>query len=1130
MAKAYQKIQKSQQHPGSRAQINIALDDSFLSQHDHDLSNRSPEDAISQSLFSQAPYNLHGVPKHQDHPNVNRVSLGNSKELLARLAGLDSIPNNPNPKNISNFPGTSLDLDNCRQSPLKIDKTSMVQVHNSNLSRELRGKRLSGQGLLKRTSVPHASSSILDSTRADISQGADGLEEQQVKRPGHSTTKAADDDTIRKVAGGESPQPSKKRHRDSTDVQSQTSRNDDLQSDDAQTAKSTSPSNKRQRTDAGESVPADSPETELSPNERMFTFPGVQIIGTKSVRTPMMKYWEGMTTIPASEVNIPKDQVKLLGELKWIPQDPGVSERLCHVPPDLLSRWNKIAQRRQHWAEKQEQIHDRPLTPTPQGTNPSVNGSQSVGTPVSEWEPSEPSYSPRNILPPDSSPTRKGADHATPIRAGTQDSGGQFQASRDVDTGNEIQIVSQTQTIRPNFVDSRDVPNEISEHISQPLNEESMKSRGHEFPVPVAGSNLFQTLDRSRSADVKQKEHDPSSTQKGLHDQSGPGNKLDVSKPHDEQSGDESDESNYDEMETSVPYALGENFPLSSQPEQEMSSSGPSLPKFIGANIQVVETPVVKTTRRRCEKQNEEQVRYEIPSSSSQGDVTSSSSRVLNTHHSQDSHRQSGLSQEAPNPSLPEPENDSLRVDVLGTQTQISSMQTSSIHAPSQATLQSSSDVVLDSSRPVQRQRGSSIFRLEPSDHPSSLPYASPHPPALSRPNEPRQDFTREHFTPEGAWQLLGSPSKAPRSLSGNDPAAQKPSHTPDVELVARRQGFIGKDNRSAEAQRIYEKFRNAYSPYSGDFTHFTNMCSKLRTIREKGILWRSFLWDDFIILSLEEYPRYLEQHADQDPETLDYGEFFCSKFSRPRYKKRSLTANEIEVAASQVVPPPMASPESPPNPSQLVIKTEAKEENQNELLQGEGANISFTASLVDKFSDLRARSLGFTSNVDQKPTVAELDTEMVVSTQSDANSIHSTSHQSDIDMAEDDVPEIDETQEADYSHHETASIELGDDVDDRHVSHSSALDPTASSADYCDPEPPRQRERRPWFRSLKNIFPTGPVWSDDPNTPFKRWARQDQNLLQEINRRGGTKVTLDEKGVIRRPTYNRGAKSTQGL
>lgn len=1105
MTMACEKIQKTRGHAGSNGQTNPGLTDSFVSQRDQTMPpNHSENNSLSQLLFSQPPTDMrYGAPK--GNLMTNRVSLNGSSDLLGLLARSNPIQTNDTPT------------------------PSYIEQEVDNLIAECR----------------------------------DRIAQPPNEPDDHGRTHT--------VGTGDNQQFSKKRHRGSTDAPSQAAHDDDLGSQGPQRP-NTSPSKKRQRIDAGEVMPADPAESEKVQNKPVPSLPTVQIISTKtdSVCPSVTNPWEGMIKIPFSEVDIPKDQADLLEGLKWIPQDPGVSAPLCHVPPHLLTKWNNIARRRQNLAEEaqeeeeveeEDQVSERALTPTPQDPYTS---------PI-PWSPSPNRAPARDILPRDTaSPPR----YRRPIRKPPTPSGTQHSVDRSAE-GGVVGVVNGSCSApshprQEDIVSSNDDINTADQQCSPSPEEVTTKPRnpvslGHDpsdgpSPKPNASKSLDVANDQPPSPTQEDSNYEPPAEIPSFKSE------LLI-----ESSGDESDEP---EMETYVPFALGGSLPLSSQPEQELTSSGPSLPRFVGGTIQVVETPAVYATRLNPEKQIKQRAGFQLPSSQqpcSQAAKTSPSSRILNTYRSQDSHGHSDLSQEAPNPSLPLLEDQSLCVDVLCTQT-------SSVHAPSQATVQSSSDVVLDSSRPVQRQRGSSIFHLDPSDDPSYFPHASCHSLPMSQLHEPSQDSSRGPFSLDGASQLPElfpmefttwvaahgeSPSKCsrPPRCEGVD-TGQKASHSPNIELVARRQGFIGKSDKYAEAQTIYEKFCNDYSPYSGDFAHFTEMCSKLQIMRQKGQLQRSFLWDDFVIQHLEEYPLYFAERTPQESKTLNYEDFFCSRFSRPQHKKRSLTAHGVDIVASQFVPPTSAELGNPPVPHQVTIQGEV---TKDKAMQSEVANASFTASLVEKLSHLHARSFGdvpvpdvhtptatqsspsssagtgsgsvevkieaddsfnepigsqiITSSNDQKPMPFSHDEEMVDATQYDTDNIRIAPDPNDVDMAETGVDEIDEIQEADDTHHETASIELGDDTDDRRISTSPAPPVALGSLNNAEPEPLRQR--RPWFRSLRKIFPTGPVWSDDPDTPFKRWARQDQNVLQELHRRGGARVLTDEKGVIRRPTYN---------
>ncbi|KAJ5468280.1 hypothetical protein N7475_006032 [Penicillium sp. IBT 31633x] len=1169
MAMAYEKGRRNQDHVGSRSQTDVGLTNSFTSQQDRFMQSKihSENSTASQSLFSQIPSNIyHGTTKNSSM--TSRIAIGGSSELLGFLApsrpisAKDSVTTELQEPN-----GRSLGENKNRRPPLSNAGTlSALQEPAKSPTPNGCSFQDSPINIADATRISNSATNPL---HANLSQGIDNSTteiESQVVQP---LNKLEDHIRAQKVARGHNNQLSRKRCHGSTDAPSHTAHNNDVGSGGPESPDHTLPSKKRQCLDARE---AGAEAVRVGPAPALAE---VQIVSTKSdhVRQFTKDPWEGMTIIPLSEVDIPKDQADLLEDLKWIPQEPGVSAPLCHVPPNLLTQWNKIARRRQHSAEEEEHVSECAPTPTPQDTYSSDSEEFS-------WAPTSPGSPGRNALPRDTvSPPR----HTKDNREFSTPRGTQYSVYQNSNNGDLVVLMgngshsASPQPGRQNIVRSegdlipaaQQCPELAGTVTRNPKNSDPLIRDSNDSASPKQKPSLSPDVanEGQPQKSIKYHPHDEISLE-NLH------NEI-----HRESSGDESDDA---EMETFVPFALGGTFPSSSQPEPQISSSSSSLPTFAGAKIQVVETSAVNPMRQNLGKQSKQKSGFHPPSSqqpSSQAAKTSSSSRILNTYRTQDNHRSGTLSQEAPNQPLSPSEEESLRVDVLGTQTQ-----TSSIHAPSQITVQSSSDVILDSSRPAQRQRGSSIFHLDPSDNPSSFPYASSHSLSMSELNDRSQDSSNVLFTLDGGSQLpelsprdftawvashADSPSRNPRSprREGID-IHQKAFDRPNVELVARRQGFIEKSDKSAEAQTIYEKFCNDYSPYCGDFAHFIEMCSKLQAMRQRGQLQRSFLWDDFIIQNLEEYPRHFAERTSQDSKTLDYEEFFCANFSRPQHKKRSLTAHGLEVAASQFVPPTNARLSNLPASHQTATQGDMA---RNETIQSEVGNVSFTASLVGKMSNLRAQSAGEVdvANVpisdvnmhaatqssssrsaspdtdsnaveikeeatnssdeldisqasmgtnDQNPVLPEEDEDMVDA--SIVDSVHTAPNSNGGDIAG--VDEIDETQEADHTHHKTASVELGDDSDHHHSSASPAASPAPPAAlgalKNIEPEPPKQR--RSWFRSLQNIFPTGPVWSDDPNTPFKRWARQDQNLLQEIQRRGGARVPVDEKGVICRPTH----------
>jgi hypothetical protein len=481
-----------------------------------------------------------------------------------------------------------------------------------------------------------------------------------------------------------------------------------------------------------------------------------------------------------------------------------------------------------------------------------------------------------------------------------------------------------------------------------------------------------------------------------------------------------------------------------------------------------------------------------------------------------------------------------------------------------------------------------------------------------------------------------------PQQIPPETPATQS------AELVARRSGFIGESEKSVEAQEIYKKFCNDYPGYAGDYGHFTELCSKLYAVQAQGLLRRSNLWDDFIIMHLQQYPSYLDSCTSQmSTEQQSYENYFTSNFSKSVNRKRSLSGYAIEVvasqfaprevtptqASSQLIPPsqtgaasslPEATPTQASNqldpasqigaesqfPLPEVTPTQASSQLDPPSQTGEPMNTSLATSFVDRFSNFHAHSFeepanhglpvfhsglpalnnhaASSMNTGSSPVLIKLegsdgDPDEILCTQitpmsslndisalsnprpdtaesqpmdsqsavfqDEQDDVHPTDSQSasvqaeqvhpadsqsvniqderdDVSMAE--VEETDNEEfDADDTRHETASVELGDDTFISAASQSHA-DEVPETQPECEDEQEEaaeeeeeEEEGENWFVSMRHIRSRNePVWSDHPTTPFKTWAEADQNVLSERRRRGGAKILLDEKGVIRRPTH----------
>lgn len=976
--------------------------------------------------------------------------------------------------------------------------------------------------------------------------------------------------------------PSRKRHRDSVEPQPNLACGDRDSLRSTQGVNTDSLSRKRQRInetvkEMSPMVSPDQPVTAASPldsNQAIERNLKTTINPPRVIRNP----WLGLSQIRACDVNIPKDQLELLdGDLCWIPPAPGKSQPCGHVPARLLKQWNNIARLRHkinHGDTGNKPTEDDPATPiSSRQTSPSSED-ESAEELCSQWSTS-PVRGPQD-LPPESSPIRQ----PMPLRRVATHKGNSEKemlddSLRTTDSkGNSqspVRIPEQPQKTPEAPTPDVPLPNEQEKSKSgNPivLSEDIVKDREPSGDREVDRSPACPRIKPLDSNPLISEEDEPtdSDTSESAAENSEDGDQAHVA----------SDEESV--MENSVPYALGESLPptQSSQVEQELIGYTQPLSQVTRDHVQVAVTPSVVDNRPKGNLGNNPKNSSQ-PQFSSQSNKNSSQSRVPNTYPYLGSYEKSLSSDDPMTSSSLRLELDRSRAEIAVPQTQ-----TSGINSQSQDTYDPSShEVVVESSEPSQR-------RLEvPSLN--SNPPAEPLTSSADSTSSQRHDKTHEPMSQLSFNESMSSPQmssmrqfnslaaspyepsiKSPPAMIQEvqqDPQQQDIQATPatqSAELVARRSGFIGDLQKSVEAQEIYKTFCNDYPGYTGDYGHFTELCSKLQAVRAQGLLRRSNLWDDFIIMHLQQYPSYLDSCTAQmstDPQS--YENYFMSNVSKSENRKRSLSGYTIEVVASQ-----FARREATPTQASTQVDPPLTQTS-----RGEDMSTSLAASFVDKFSHFHAHSFEepvrnglpvlqsglpaldshATSSMDTgsssiliKLEGSELDPNEVLCTQiapmslfddiwapcnprpgtaegqptdsqgiANSQSINAQDEQDDVSMAEVEQTD-DEELDADDTRHETASVELGDDTFISAVPQSHA-----DEVDETKPECEDEDEGENWFVSLRHLRSRDKlVWSDDPKTPFKIWAEADQNVLSERRRRGGAKILLDEKGVIRRPTH----------
>lgn len=1170
-----------------------------LNQHPPQSQSRAHHDTQSQRIFSQISSHAHDARDHTS--GADRRLLHGANELLQHLDP-SSRPNSRNSIGASiQRQEQTINLTTTR-GPLQVlpdgEPAANVVRRSGSPFEEHSGREDSISSQPQTDNMNHRDNSDMNGPQSAM-LSSPRRTRQETASPLSDPDERADAQLSSNTA---SRSPSRKRHRESAELDTELTRGGSLSLPPPQRVNPGSPSRKRQRINdtiqvkSGQAVTPERPATKISHlNLKQGTEPNVKPVIDP---LPVMKNpWQGLSEIRASDVNIPKDQLELLGrKLCWIPPATGDPEPHGHVPAWLLKQWNSIARLRHELKHKDvsnKAAENEPASPaSSQGSTQSSERESSEDEELYPWEGSSPVRGPQN-LPPESSPVRQ---PVSTRRNATPKASSQKERLGDSPRKTQSRVNSKSPTKAAGHPQS--TPRTLAS--KPPLSNEPEKSKAGspmaltqdttEVQEPSADREVQGSLARSTSQNYHLGHVGPLgqliSEGEGSTDSDTPSSTVEQPENEDP-SNDASDEESV--MENSVPLALGESLPptQSSQVEQGHISSAQPLSQLTEDHVQVAVTPLVVNNRpleKRDSNQSTGRADSSHPHFSSQSNKPFSQSRVPNTYPYPGSHEKSQASDDPTTSSSLRSEVNASRAEIAVPQTQ-----SSSTNSQSQGTYDPSThEVVLESSGPNQRYHDVPCLGSNPPAETSNLPFGSSADMAFSQLHDPTQEpmtqlsINEQISSPHPSLMRhlnssvsspYQSPSKSPQDtteeiqqMSPTTPATQS------AELVARRSGFIGDLKKSVEAQEIYRKFCNDYPGYTGDYNHFTELCSRLKDVRAQGLLRRSNLWDDFIIMHLERFPSHLDIGTSQAyAEPQSYETYFTSNFSKSANRKRSLSGYAIEVVASQFAVPVMTHTQSS---SQM--------DPPSQTTRREAMNTSLASSFVDRFSTFQAHSFEepvknglpvfqsglpaldshITSSMDTgsssvlvKLEGSEMDQDEVLCTQIAPMSslieipglagsqpcagecqpavsqiINTQDEQDDVSMAGVEESELDELDnedispedldaeelDADDTRHETASVELGDDTFISAVSQSNAVE-----VPETQPEREDEPEEENWFASLRHIwFRDKPVWSDHPTTPFKTWAEADQNVLSERRRRGGAKILLDENGVIRRPTH----------
>ncbi|KAL9095856.1 MAG: hypothetical protein Q9165_001853 [Trypethelium subeluteriae] len=98
----------------------------------------------------------------------------------------------------------------------------------------------------------------------------------------------------------------------------------------------------------------------------------------------------------------------------------------------------------------------------------------------------------------------------------------------------------------------------------------------------------------------------------------------------------------------------------------------------------------------------------------------------------------------------------------------------------------------------------------------------------------------------------------------------------------------------------VFEKFTRAYAEYPGDRKHFWNFCQRLNKLQADGKAQHRFLWDDYIIRHLTEYPSYYTRVNTEGEDPMSYDEYYRHEIEEPLATQRIIDPANLKMAIEQ--------------------------------------------------------------------------------------------------------------------------------------------------------------------------------------------------------------------------------------
>lgn len=285
----------------------------------------------------------------------------------------------------------------------------------------------------------------------------------------------------------------------------------------------------------------------------------------------------------------------------------------------------------------------------------------------------------------------------------------------------------------------------------------------------------------------------------------------------------------------------------------------------------------------------------------------------------------------------------------------------------------------------------------------------------------------------------------------------------------------------SLRPQSMYETYKAAYPEYEGNMLQFHKACKQIKILHAEGKAPHPSLWDDFIFRRHHDYRRYLLQITEACEDAVPFLQYYTEHVEMPSRMRLVIRPSYILTLATDSAIG--SSIKSPPPVPQVHLDTA-------EGLRKSVAASSSASNIVPRKHDCLS-DLAFNHQSRQEPR-CELNSD----TQDETEQTRDSSVKQWVVLQS-----IEKVLGAESPELGNADAEAEEEeVPPQDLETSTEIPLSSSPGPLSAASEPEGKES---------------VWCDDPNTPFKSFARSYVALASE-RRKLPKPVTVDEKGCLK--------------